>query len=61
MAGFHLDGDGDCFEAGDEVEGAFFWDGCEALRGSGADGQGAGWFCDADGFWVGFGDGFGGL
>ena len=38
LAGLHRDGDGHGFEAGDEVEGSFFWDGCEALRGGGADG-----------------------
>ncbi len=30
----HWDGEGDGFEAGDEVEGAFFWDGVEALGAS---------------------------
>lgn len=38
LAGLHGDGEGDGFEAGDEVEGSFFCDGCEALRGVGADG-----------------------
>ena len=37
LAGLHGDGEGDGFEAGDEVEGSFFWDGCEALRSVGAD------------------------
>ena len=41
LAGLHGDGDGDGFEAGDEVEGALFGDGVEALRGVGADGEGA--------------------
>ena len=56
LAGLHGDGEGDGFEAGDEVEGAFFWGGFEALWGVGADGEGAVWFCDADGFGVGLGD-----
>lgn len=34
----HGDGEGDGFEAGDEVEGAFFGDGSEALWRVGADG-----------------------
>ncbi len=58
FAGLHGDGEGDGFEAGDEVEGSFFGDGVEALRGVGADGEGAVWFCDADGFGVGLGDCF---
>lgn len=56
----HWDGEGDGFEAGDEVEGAFFWDGVEALRRVGGDGQGAVGFCDADGFVIRLGDCFGG-
>ena len=36
LAGVHGDGEWDGFEAGDEVEGSFFGDGCEALRGGGA-------------------------
>ena len=53
-AGLHSDGEGDALEAGDEVEGSFFWYGFEAL-GVGADGEGAIWFCDSDGFGVGLG------
>jgi len=34
----HDDCEGDALEAGDEVEGAFFGDWVEALRGLGADG-----------------------
>ena len=37
LGGLHGDDEGDGFEAGDEVEGSFFWDGCEALRSVGAD------------------------
>lgn len=36
--GLHCDDERNRFEAGDEVEGAFLRDGCEALRGGGADG-----------------------
>ena len=60
MVGLHGDGDGDGFEAGDEVEGALFGDRVEALRGVGANGECAVGFCDADGFGVGLGDCFGG-
>jgi hypothetical protein len=59
LAGLHRDCERDGFEAGDEIEGAFLWDGCEALRGGGADGEGAFWFGDVDGFGVGLGDLFG--
>jgi len=38
LAWLHRDDEWNGFEAGDEVEDAFFWDGCEALRGGGADG-----------------------
>ena len=38
FAGLHGKGDGDRFEAGDQVEGAFFWDGAEALKSVGGDG-----------------------
>jgi len=54
----HGDGDGDGFEAGDEVEGAFRRDGFGGLMGGDADCEGAGWFFDLDGFWVGLGDRF---
>ena len=33
LAGLHGDGEGDGFEAGDQVEGAFFWDGARSLPG----------------------------
>jgi len=38
LAGLHGNGEGDGFEAGDEVEGAFFGDEGEALGSVGADG-----------------------
>ena len=55
FAGLHGKGDGDRFEAGDQVEGAFFWDGAEALKSVGGDGQCAVWFGDANGLGVGLG------
>jgi len=58
FAWLHGDGERGGFEAGDEVEGAFFGDGVEALGSGGADGQGALCFGDLDGFGVGLGDGF---
>jgi len=58
VAGLHGDGEGDCFESGNEVEGAFFWDRVEALSRVRADGQGAFWFGDVEGFGIGLGDGF---
>lgn len=60
LTGLHGDCERDALETGDEVEGAFLWDGREALRGGGADGKGAVGFCDVDGFWVGLGECFGG-
>ena len=60
LAGLHGDGEWDRFEARDEVEGAFFGYGVEALGGVGADGEGATWFFYADGFGVGLGDCLGG-
>lgn len=54
LAGLHGYCEGDALESGDEVEGAFFWYGFEAL-GVGADGEGAVWFCDSDGLGVGLG------
>jgi hypothetical protein len=60
LAGLHFDCEGDAFEAWNEVEGAFFGDGCETLRGVGSDRQGAFSFCDADGFGIGLGEWFGG-
>ena len=35
VAGLHCDCERDGFEARDQVEGAFFWDGAEALGGVG--------------------------
>jgi hypothetical protein len=60
LAGLHGDCEGDGFEAGNEIEGSFFWDGWEALWGGGADGECAVWFCDADGFGGGLCDRFAG-
>ena len=58
LAGAHGYRERDTFEAGDEVEGALFWNGFEALRAVGADGQGPVWFCDLDGFGIGSRDCF---
>lgn len=59
LAWLHCDCEGDALESGDEVEGAFFGGGCEALRCGSADGERAFWFGDLDGFEAGLGDGFG--
>ena len=56
LAGLHGDCEGNAFKAGDEVEGAFFWDGFETGGGVGADGERAVWFSDADGLGVGLCD-----
>ena len=53
LARLHGDGEGDALEAGDEVEGAFFGYGFEALRGVGTDCECAVRFCYLDGFGVG--------
>ena len=59
--GFECDGQSNAFEAGNEVEGAFFWNVFKSLRGAGADGEDAVRLGDADGFGVGLGDGLGGF
>ena len=58
LVGLHVDCEGDGFEAGDEVEGAFCRDWAEAFCCVCADGYGAVCFFDLDGFWVGLGDRF---
>ena len=53
LAGLHGDGEGDTLEAGNEVEGSFFWYGFKTMRGVSVDVEGAVWLCDSDGFGIG--------
>ena len=61
FAWLHGNGERDGLETRDEVECAFFWDGCKALRGIGADGQRALGFRDLDSSGIRLCDGFVGL
>ena len=57
----HGDDEWDGFEAGDQVEGALFGDGFEALCGGGADAEDAFWFFYGDCLVIGVIDWFVGL
>ena len=52
MTGLHGDYEWDALESWNEVEGALFWYGFEALRGGGTDDEGPAGLFDLNGLWI---------